>query len=245
MPTVEFRPIEYDPSSVLEFAEKPERATSGIPDWFKSAPRYQNNDKEMHSDEHGHNLTFRHCMPFLDAMTSGYVLKTSADIHVVRDENYYPSIFFGKENEKLPSPQLQFNAEFETHIPLKSGFDPFVYAWSVYWRIKTPKGVSSLFVQPFNRTDLPFYTLSGVTDTDTWDGSDVLNVALAAGFQGTIPKGTPFVQIIPFHREEWNHEIIEGVDKENVTLREKVGEQRLLAKSGYYRDNLWNKKSYR
>lgn len=245
MTFIEFRPIEHNPQAALSFAEKPERATTAIPDWFKSAPRYQNGNTEMQSDEYSHNLTFRHCMPFLDAMTSGYVLKTSVDIYVSRDQNYYPNISFGPEQKSLPSPQLQFNPSFETHIPLKSGFDPFVYAWSVYWRIKTPKGVSSMFVQPFNRTDLPFYTLTGITDTDNWDGSDVLNVALAAGFEGLIPKGTPFVQIIPFYRHDWEHKIVETNDEQSVKLRETVGKKRIKSKSGYYRDNLWNKKSYR
>lgn len=245
MPTVEFRPLEYSPEAVLKYAERPERSTTAIPDWFKSAPRYQNNDKEMISDEHSHNLTVRHCMPFLDAMTSGYILTTSTDIYVTRNENYYPSISFGENSQNLPAPQIQFNPNFETHVPLKPGFDSFVYAWSVYWRIKTPKGVSSIFTQPLNKTDLPFHTLTGITDTDSWDGSDVLNVALAAGFQGTIPKGTPFVQIIPFYREDWDHKIIEENFDEDVSLREKVAIERTNSKSGYYRDNLWNKKTYR
>jgi len=228
MPTIEFRPLEYSVENILSYAVKPERATTSVPDWFKQAPRFQNNGKKPVADSYTHNLTVRHCMPFIDAMTSGYILKTSVDIFVQRDKDYVPTISFGEGSDKLPTPQLQLNPGFQSHVALKPGFDPFVYAWSVYWRLKTPEGTSSIFTQPFNQTDLPFHTLTGITDTDSWNGSDVLNVALSAGFEGTIPKGTPFVQIIPFQREDWSFEIIESSDEKDNELRDAVGKADLM-----------------
>ena len=125
------------------------------------------------------------------------------------------------------------------------GFDPFVYAWSTYWRVKTPEGVSCLFTQPMNRTDLPFITLSGVVDTDNWNGSDVLNFALKENFEGVIQKGTPYVQIIPFVRNEWDHNVFSSKDESMIEERNLVLKLRHKdLKSGYYRDNLWKTKKY-
>jgi hypothetical protein len=101
-----------------------------------------------------------------------------------------------------------------------------------------------LFTQPLNHTESPFLTLSGVIDTDNWSGSDVLNFAFKKDFEGLIPKGTPYVQIIPFKREEWNLEISKSIDHSASELRNTVSNSRLNSQSGYYRDNLWNKKGY-
>jgi hypothetical protein len=92
---------------------------------------------------------------------------------------------------------------------------------------------------------LPFFTLSGVTDTDTWGGSDVLNFALKKDFEGVIPAGTPIVQIIPFRRETWDFEIEEEPDFARKPIRDEVNDLRMNhTKSGYYRDNLHTRKRY-
>lgn len=243
-----FTPIENNSELVTKYVNKPTKSSSAVPDWFKKTPRFQDNDKEMVADKGTgyHNLTVRHCMPFLDAMTSGYFLTTWTDIHIFRKDGN-PIISYG-DNEKIIEfgyGQVQYQKYFQSHIATMPGFDSFSYAWSTYWRIKTPEGVSCLFTHPLNRTDLPFFTLSGITDTDNWHGSDVLNFALKENFEGTIPKGTPYVQIIPFYRNEWSHEVLDAPNLEHKIERDKVNDQRYSeTKSGYYRDNLWNKKVF-
>lgn len=243
-----FTPMENNSDLILKYVDKPKKSSSTVPDWFKKIPRFQDGDKEMLADKSTgyHNLTLRHCMPFLDAMTGGYFLTTWTDIRIFRKDGN-PIISYG-DNEKtaeLGYPQIQYQKYFQSHMPSMSGFDSFSYAWSTYWRIKTPEGVSCLFTHPLNRTDLPFFTLSGITDTDNWHGSDVLNFALKENFEGTIPKGTPYVQIIPFYRNEWSHEVLDTPDLEHKKERDKVNDQRYSeTKSGYYRDNLWNKKVF-
>ena len=248
MNNVTFYPHEScDISLINEYVSEPIKASSYIPSWFKNAPRFQNNEKEMFINEDGsyHNLTVRHCMPFLDAMTSGYFLTTWTDIHVKRNNG---EVFISYENQdevsRLGYGLVQYQKYFQSHVPTVKGYDPFLYAWSTYWRIKTDPGVSCLFTQPLNHTESPFLTLSGVIDTDNWSGSDVLNFAFKKDFEGTIPKGTPYVQIIPFKREEWNLEISKSIDHSASELRNTVSNSRLNKQSGYYRDNLWNKKGY-
>jgi hypothetical protein len=247
---IKFYPHEsYDQSLMSATVTKPIKAASSIPTWFKDIPRFHNDDKQMVADSASgyHNLTVRHCMPFVDSMTSGYFLTTWTDIYVKRDDAGDPIIGYKDlENvEKFGFGLIQYQKYFPSHLADMPGFDPFLYAWSIYWRIETPPGVSCLFTQPLNRTDLPFFTLSGVTDTDAWGGSDVLNFALKKDFEGVIPAGTPIVQIIPFRREIWDVTILDQADMDRKPVRDKVNDLRMnQTKSGYYRDNLHTRKRY-
>lgn len=239
----------YDQLLIKNHVTKPIKAASAIPAWFKEIPRYQNDEKSMFADSstNYHNLTIRHCMPFIDSMTSGYFLTTWTDIYVRRDEIGDPVIGYKDLDvvTKFGVGLIQYQKYFKSHLGDMPGFDPFLYAWSIYWRINTPPGISCLFTQPLNRTDLPFFTLSGITDTDKWGGSDVLNFALKKGFEGVIPAGTPIVQIIPFRREAWDFKIVENPDFTRKPVREEVNDLRMNhAQSGYYRDNLHTRKRY-
>jgi hypothetical protein len=62
-----------------------------------------------------------------------------------------------------------------------------------------------LFTHPVNRTDLPFTTLTGLVDCDTFYQSSVNFPARwhDMGFNGVLPKGTPVAQCLPVKRESW------------------------------------------
>jgi len=55
-----------------------------------------------------------------------------------------------------------------------------------------------------------------------------------------VPKGTPLFQVIPIKRERW--ESVENTDlrKDNKRRIWQVGS----VLTGWYRNNLWNKKEY-
>lgn len=241
-----FTPVEYFPEQILQHIPGPLYGSKVLPEWFKNIPRYQNDAKEMESAENGyHNLTVKHCMPFLDSIMSGYFLTTWTDIYVERKNGIPNIVYKDKDIAQLISTQIQYQENFPSNIPTLKGHDPFSYVWFKYWRIKTPPGVSCLFTHPMNRPELPFTTLSGITDTDKWNGSDVLNFAFHENFEGFIPKGTPYIQIIPFRRDQWTHEINSDIDLDMKTLREEVIQKRINKQSGHYRDNIWEKKSYK
>ena len=232
---------------IKEYVTEPVKASSTVSEWFKKAPRFQNHEKEMvvDLDSGYHNLTVRHCMPFLDSMTAGYFLTTWTDIYVKREgDDVLISYQDSDKVQKFGYGLVQYQKYFSSNIPTLAGHDKFLYAWSTYWRIKTPEGVSCLFTSPLNHTDLPFTTLSGIIDTDNWSGSDVLNFAFKKDFEGVIPKGTPYIQIIPFRREEWNLTISNDSYPSINEERELVIKKRYEKESGYYRDNLWEKKKY-
>lgn len=109
------------------------------------------------------------------------------------------------------------------------------------WAIKTPKGYSVLFVQPFHRESV-FTILPGIVDTDSYtipvNFPFVIN---DSNFEGTIPMGTPIAQVIPFKRDSWKMEFgseIERNEQVNVTtkIRTKFFDK--------YKSMFWNKKEY-
>lgn len=241
---VVFTPLKYGSSTIVEKISPPVSAVTEIPDWFRAIPRYHYGAKEMKVEGMWHNLTVRHCMPFLDAFSSGYLMKTWTDILITREKGALEVRFGDDSPSTLIPPQLHYQEYFEAHVPAPLGYTRFQFAWQTYWRIKTPEGVSSLFTHPLNRTDLPFITLSGVTDTDKWGGSDVLNVAIKDDFEGVIPAGTPYVQIIPFYRNEWEADVKNEPDLIMEAEREAVMQRRQNLTSGHYRDAIHTVKRF-
>jgi hypothetical protein len=96
--------------------------------------------------------------------------------------------------------------------------DRFIIKFNNFWTIETPPGYSLLFTHPVNRADLPFTTLTGLVDCDTFHDSPVHFPARwhDAAFNGVLPKGTPVVQCLPVKRENWNAEF-EELSSEGLT----------------------------
>lgn len=240
-----FTPFRHNAPLIVDKVEPPIAAVTALPDWFRAIPRFHYGEKAMRTTETWHNLTVRHCMPFLDALSSGYLMRTWTDILITRDDDRLQIQFGDDQTTAMLGPQLLYQEHFEAHVPAPLGYTRFQFAWQTYWRIKTPPGVSCLFTHPLDRTDLPFVTLSGITDTDRWGGSDVLNVSLKDDFTGVIPAGTPFVQMIPFYRTEWESEVKNEPDMVMEAERDHVVKLRQVdVTSGYYRDNIHSVKRF-
>ena len=223
-----------------------------IPEWYK---------KLEHTFE---NRTIKGCMPFLDTLTAGYLLKMPQDFHVRHNVN--------SKNEKGESIKDSFQT-FGLHdmyqfliaknINLNSGTDfhsieqlegssfveknknlPF-YKIMNPWKIKTPKGYSCLFLPPLNNADDRFSIIPGIVDTDTFPNEInfpiVINGDKYPILETTIKKGTPYVQIIPFKRNSWKMTLKPREQKE-------VQNSRLfyrLKLLNIYKDKYWKKKSWK
>jgi len=170
--------------------EKPSPASKEIPDWFKKI--------ESVNDEH-HDMTIKKCIPVLDTLTIGYVFKTSADM--IYDEEY--SRFIDNSVGDVVTYHPKFQIE---NMEIDDNLHPIPFKWINKFLWQTPKGYSTLFTHPLNRTDLPFQSLSGVVDTDDFPLSVQFPFFMKKGFSGLIPAGTPIVQAIPFKRDNWELE---------------------------------------
>lgn len=197
-----------------EAVELPKPASSFVPDWYKNLESYLNGSKKPTGDGNS-AATAKKCMPVFDSITAGYIIALPADVYVSQQETpdgtkqpYFEWSSFGL---------VQFHpAEQAPNHPSRNGHMAYP-KWINPWAIKTPKGYSTLFVQPFHRESV-FTILPGIVDTDNY--SAPVNFPFVLNditFEGMIPKGTPIAQVIPFKRESWEMQI--GGEKE---LREQI-----------------------
>jgi hypothetical protein len=176
---------------------EPAPARTMLPDWFRRLPAID--DGVLSATNNG--LTIKRCMPFLDAMTLGFVLPLAASVRL-EIEDGGRKVDGGWEFDKVMvsnhgSYQVKGHP-FGDRPPMK---------FHNYWTIKTPPGWSCLFVPPLNRPPLPVEVLAGVVDTDSY--ASLINFPFfATGADGvhTLAKGTPLVQVIPFRREIYESE---------------------------------------
>jgi hypothetical protein len=203
-------------------------------------------------------------MPFLDTLTSGYLLKMPQDFHVrhnIDNENEKGEKFkdsfqtFGlhQSTPLLRLKTINLNSDFDTHSLKQLEGSPFIdknknlpfYKILNPWKIKTPKGYSCLFVPPLNNSDDRFSIIPGIVDTDTFPNEInfpiIINGDKYPVLETTIKKGTPYVQIIPFKRDNWKMILKSRLQKEVQNSRLFYG----LKILNIYKDRYWNKKSWK
>jgi len=173
-------------SERIDIALNPPAPTStSIPAWFKNIEPVREND-----------LTIKKCVPVLDAFTSGYVFKTSADVYY-NDET---ATFSDNGVDKTVTSHMEYQID---GIEMNDDLTHYPYKWVNRFFVQTPPGYSTLFVHPLNRFDLPFQSISAVVDTDDFPLSVQFPFFMKKGFTGIIPAGTPVIQAIPFKRDDW------------------------------------------
>lgn len=187
-----------------EYAPKP--ASKFVPNWYKDLDSYVNKEKKPNGAG-GTTGTIKRCMPVFDSINAGYIIVSPADVYVSQQDGhpYYEWANFGL---------IQFHSKDQApNHPNRNNLEIYP-KWINYWAIKTPKGYSTLFVQPFHRESV-FTILPGIVDTDTYTAPVNFPFVLNdSKFEGIIPAGTPIAQVIPFKRESWKMEF--GSEKEFI-----------------------------
>ena len=64
------------PPDLYDLLPRPQLARRTTPDWYKAMPM------ENPVPDGGADLTVKHCMPFIDALTTGFIIPLQADITV-------------------------------------------------------------------------------------------------------------------------------------------------------------------
>jgi hypothetical protein len=158
-----------------------------IPEWYRTSKSFVDGTE-----------TLKKCVPFLDSMTTGYTLTLASDI------------FFNKGVAQ----DISVTGVVQTHsdnqigdLKIPTEYYKTVYKWINSFILKTPKGYSTLFIHPANRIDLPFYSFSGLVDTDKFPIEVNFPFLIKKDFVGIIPAGTPIAQAILIKREDWESSI--------------------------------------
>jgi hypothetical protein len=233
------------------FNDRPIPSLNHIPDWYKKLKHHPN------------KTTIKGCRPFMDSMSTGYILTTPQEYYItiktVEDgklEVHVRSSYveFGDNREYK---DVNINSDMGTSIhpifqvegspQLKKNFNFPIMKFYNPWRIKTPSGYSCLFTPPLNRGDERFEIISGVVDTDMYEeyinfpfvlNKDYLLENIKNGkFFSKIKKGTPYCQVIPFKREGWKMKIEEG----DLGIPGGM----ITEKFNWYMNKIWHRKIYK
>jgi hypothetical protein len=207
---------------------KPTPAMHAIPPEYKKLKRFVNNDL--------HKSTVKTCVPFLDALTTGYMLYFDQD---------YVIDPVGDDFSIAPSDRehMEYHANFQLPPEWKPKVGAAAGKIINKWLIKTPPGYSCLFVHPLNHLlNDKIHFLSGVVDTDGY--INTINfplVILDKTEQFILKKGDPMIQVIPFKREPWK--MWSGFYLEKLHSK-----THNIIKTGWvdkYKKLFWKKKGYR
>jgi hypothetical protein len=227
-------------------------AKLNIPEWYKKLE---------------HNLstkTVKGCMPFLDSLTAGYILKMPQDFNVrhnVDNENdkgekfkdSFQTYALHDFSQIIHAKGINLNSGIDTHSIKQLEGSPYIeknknlpiYKIVNPWKIKTPKGYSCLFVSPLNNSDDRFSIIPAIVDTDTFDMEInfpiIINGDKYPTLETTFKKGTPYVQIIPFKRDSWKMTFNKWLPKEIINTKIFYS----LTLLNRYKDKFWKKKSWR
>ncbi len=205
-------------------------AAQGLPDWLRTMPQ-----EVSSAIMGGANDTVKRCPPFVDAMTSGFLIPLICDIRFENGQfswdNYLPpcsSVNFPRAPLGLhDSAQLTGTPLFEA--------DRFIIKFHNLWTIEAPEGYSLLFTHPVNRFDLPFTTLTGQVDCDNYRDGWIHFPARwrDTNFSGVLPKGTPIAQCFPVKREKWNLKTAAFTDEDTQRTHDLIG--LMSRETGIYR----------
>lgn len=212
-------------------------AKTSIPEWYKKSPQKLEDSSALNPmDPASTNSTYKHYSPFLDAMTSGYTVALAVDVEVIETGHKAPSIVWRTTDAAITT---HASAQWEG-MPAPDGYVPLVYKWQQDFGIELPEGFSALFTHPLNRHDLPFVTLAGVVDVDSYHIPVHFPFFLKEGFTGIIEKGTPVCQILPFKRDAWALEREEYSRKKDEELHYNFFSKIVRA----YKNHYWHRKDY-
>jgi len=214
---------------------EPIPANKVLPDWYRELGQYISEDGGSQNNRPGLNRsTVKRCVPFMEAMTMGWIIPLPAELHVVAENG-----------------DVDCNWEFERelisgHSLGQVGGDMFpgnqnpILKFHNYWNIKVPSGYTVLFTNPMNRPGQPFVPFSGVVDLDNY--FNFVNFPfmwIAEIFDGVLPAGTPMIQAIPFKRDTMLSDATARSMSEDEALEQARTKTELSSHESTYRDDRW------
>jgi hypothetical protein len=233
--TVNFIPGTKD-SEIMVPVPKP--SIKYIPKWFKDIP-----SEIATLDNKKMDKTGKHCMPFIDSLSSGYIQELPCDLEIKNDgidDNGNDIITYRWAGDIRPCSTRREETNSRNMLPNFDGYYNIEFHWITNWEPRTPKGYSTMYHHPSNRFDLPFHTLTGIIDTDSWSITGPLPFLIKKGFEGIISAGTPIYQITFIKREDWTSK---QVEYDEIFQKKHLYNVKKFFYGGY-KKLYWNRKNF-
>lgn len=210
MPTIEFKVLEDFKDSI----PNPIPANKAIPEWYKKMSRSifskEQNPKQlpaiMGPDGLGKTgATLKECPPIRDYLCSGYIIPLWTDLLVDRTQESGEQ-YSWRDGDRNWVSTHSFEQVKGSVLVDEMKSNRVVCKLNSPWYIKTPPGYSCLFFSPrYHKKKIDI--LPGIVDTDVYH--EVNFPFMYTGKDSEIiERGEPVVQVLPFKRETWEHEIM-------------------------------------
>lgn len=213
-------------------------ASKLIPEWYKDTPVEIGEIPPMTQP---HTPTIKRCIPVLDYMTTGYIIRAGYEMHIKQniDKHFVKDFDYRcRHSDKVVGKHPWFQAPFSVNGD-KSHYVKIYQPW----HIKTPPGYSCMIYDPFYHMRTAYSIFPGVVDTDQHDEPIGL-VGLIKEEEFVIKPGDPLVVVFPFKRDDWQ------MDTKILTVEQEVVRSSFKYRlssywSGLYSALFHSKKTYR
>jgi hypothetical protein len=168
-------------------------AAEVYPEWYKTVPKV-----DLLTDR---IVNVKNCLPVFDAITSGYIIFNSYQIHLEEKlANFQNSLF-------VSTMKIPVNKDIQTfnHNQCPISKNPKdVFKIKTEWKITTPPGYSCIIQQPAYHYSDKYQLFPSIVDTDDFDDFIPISGYVLKKGPVYLEPGEPLIQVIPFKRESWN-----------------------------------------
>jgi hypothetical protein len=179
---------------------KPQPSSKFIPKWWKDIP----NNKGSHDE----TQNIKMCPSFPDYFSQGYIIPMWADTLIKYDKGTAVwSMRCGRSNEFAWEfhPDSQF---IDYATPSFLGKDAYTVLKAISpWKIITKPGWSVMQVPLHYHFENKFSVMPGIIHTDIYHDINQQVLVHDKDVEIFIKRGDPFVQYVPFKREEVTHDV--------------------------------------
>jgi hypothetical protein len=197
--------IEFVTNNSLALDYAPIPAKKMLPDWYKNLSDHCV-DKEYINDAYYHHVneisstkTIRGCVPVLDYLTSGYIIRAHSQLLIT------PKLIdVDLESFWWKSSNTVLDTHNHIQCPIKiDGVKKTYMKYENCWGIKLPKGYSCLFYQPHYFLEKRFVLFPAIVDCDEYNNPVSFSGYMSSKESFYINPGDPIVAVFPFKRDDW------------------------------------------
>ena len=197
-----------------------------MPRWFKDMSSHLEIDAVHEKDKRNYfgkkgttakkhtSGTVKRCPAIVDLLTEGFIIPMWCDFLVQRD----------METMEWDNKNFPYGIEFHGKEQIK-GWElrktdfPEGVKFINPWRIYTPPGYSVMFMTPTYQFEKRFTVLPGIVETDSYHHINFPSIWHTTK-DAVIERGTPFIQVIPFKRDDFILDVGEMSDEQMKTDKE-------------------------